>query len=85
LVTCVSFGIDEGRVQDFVADDTRHVPTELHRLDVLGTRAFLALSFRVRHFLAFMEIVETATLDARRVEEEVFFLPGEENGAGPIK
>ena len=47
------------------------VPSELYRLDVLGTRAFRTLSFRVGHLLAFVQVVKTATLNARRVEEQV--------------
>jgi hypothetical protein len=38
---------------------------ELDRLDVLGTRAFLPLAFRVRHLLAFTQFVETDALEAR--------------------
>jgi hypothetical protein len=47
-------------------------PEKLKRLDVLGTRPFFALAFRVRDPLAFMQVVETAILDARRMKEEVF-------------
>jgi hypothetical protein len=51
------------------------VLAELYRLDVLGTRAFRPLAFRVRHLLAFMQVVETDALKARRVEKQVFSLP----------
>ena len=44
---------------------TAKVLAELHRRDVLGTRAFRASSFRVGDLLAFMQVVEAATLDAR--------------------
>ena len=44
----------------------------LYRRDVLGTRAFGTLAFRVGHFLAFMQILETDTLDGGRVEKQVF-------------
>ena len=37
---------------------------ELHRLDVLGTRAFRTLTFRVGDLLAFTQFVETDSLDA---------------------
>ena len=40
--------------------------------DVLGTRAFRTLAFRVGHLLAFMQFVETDALDRRRVEKQVF-------------
>ena len=51
------------------------VLAELYRLDVLGTRAFLTPAFRVGHLLAFMQGVESDTLEARRVEKQVFSLP----------
>ena len=38
---------------------------ELHRLDVLGTRAFRTPAFRVGHLLAFMQFLETDALEAR--------------------
>ena len=40
------------------------VSTDLHRRDVLGTRAFRTSPFRVGNFLTFMQGVETDTLDA---------------------
>ena len=49
--------------------------TELQRLDVLGTRAFRTLTFREGNFLAFMQVFETDTFHARRVEEKVFVVP----------
>ena len=41
------------------------IPTELHRLDVLGTRTLRTLSFRVGDFLPFTQGVETDALEAR--------------------
>ena len=41
------------------------VLAELHRLDVLGTRAFRTPAFRVGHLLAFMQFLETDALEAR--------------------
>ena len=41
-------------------------------LDVLGTRAFLPHAFGVRHLLAFAQVIETDTLDRRRMEKQVF-------------
>ena len=38
---------------------------ELYRLDVLGTRAFRTLAFRVGHLLAFMQFLETDALEGR--------------------
>ena len=37
----------------------------LHRLDVLGARAFWISAFRERHLLAYMQVFETDTLNAR--------------------
>lgn len=45
---------------------------ELHRLDVLGTRAFFAHAFCERHILAFVQGFKTDALDDRRVKEQVF-------------
>jgi len=57
--------VRQGRVQGPVADDARIVLAELHRLDVLGTRAFLSPAFRVGHPLAFTQILEIDTFEAR--------------------
>ena len=47
----------------------------LYRLDVLGTRAFRTLAVCVGHLLAFMQFIETDTLEGRGVEEQVFVAP----------
>ena len=61
----VEIVIRKGGIQDGVSDDTRQVLAELNRLDVLGTRAFWTPAFRVRHLLAFLQVVKTATFYAR--------------------
>jgi hypothetical protein len=61
----VEIVVGKGGVENGVADDTRQVLAELYRLDVLGTRAFWTPAFRVRHLLAFLQVVKTATFDAR--------------------
>ena len=38
--------------------------TELHRLHVLGTRAFRTLTLREGYLLAFTQLIETDTLQA---------------------
>ena len=47
----------------FSRSDYRHV---------FGTRAFLALGFRERHSLTFLEIIEAHTFETRVVEEQIF-------------
>ena len=61
----VEIVVGKGGVENGVGDDTRQVLAELHRLDVLGTRAFWPPAFRVRHLLTFLQVVKTATFDAR--------------------
>src|SRR6476660_505924 len=46
----------------------------LDRLDVLGARAFLAPALGEGHLLTFPQFAEADPLNARRVEEQVFFL-----------
>lgn len=57
-----------------VEEDDFHLPifnrgfasrAKLHRLDVLGTRAFGPFAFGERNLLAFLQIVEAHALDAR--------------------
>jgi hypothetical protein len=57
--------VAEGRVENLVADETRQVLTELHRLDVLGARAFWPPAFRVGNRLALTQFLKTNALDAR--------------------
>lgn len=45
---------------------------ELDQRDVLGTWAFLPTAFGVGHLLAFMQLLKSDTLQAIRVEEQVF-------------
>ena len=65
VLTVADGGVEIVFGQGGVGDDTRQVLAELHRLDVLGTRAFLPLGFGVRHLLALLQVVKTATFDAR--------------------
>ena len=48
-----------------VAEDRWEVLAVLDRLDVLGTRAFWTLTFRVGHLLAFLQFVKTDIYEAR--------------------
>jgi hypothetical protein len=77
--------IGQSGSQDLVADDKRHVRAELYRRDVLRTGAFRTPAFRIRHLLAFMQFLETATLDARRVEEQVFVAPGADESESLVR
>ena len=43
--------------------------------DIFSTRALLAHSFRVRHLLAFAEVVEADTLNSRGMEEKILTTP----------
>jgi VIT1/CCC1 family predicted Fe2+/Mn2+ transporter len=63
-----------GRKIGIAHDANETLPAKLGWRDVLGAGAFLAAAFRVRHFLAFTQFVERHTLEARRVEKQVFFL-----------
>ena len=54
---------------------SRYFLAELYRRDVLGTRAFLPLTFRVRYLLAHLQFLETDALEGRGVEEQVFSAP----------
>ena len=56
--------VRQGRIRGLAADDPRKVLAELHRLDVLGTRAFWSPAFRIGHLLAFLQFVETDALEA---------------------
>jgi hypothetical protein len=42
---------------------TPNTGADLHRLDVLGNRAFLAPAFRVGHLLASIQVFETDTMN----------------------
>ena len=47
-------------------------PAELYRFDVLGTRTLRSSAFRVGDLLAFTQVLETNTFEARRVKKQVF-------------
>jgi hypothetical protein len=58
---------------------------ELHRLDVLGTRAFLPPALRIGHLLTLVQIVKAHALDAGRMEEEVFAASRVDESKTPVR
>jgi hypothetical protein len=61
----VEIVVGKDGLENGVGDATGQVLAELNRLHVLGTRAFFTTAFRVRHLLAFLQVVKTDTFEAR--------------------
>jgi hypothetical protein len=60
-------------VKDLIPQQIRfRLLAELHRLDVLSTRAFLAPAFCIRDLLTLLQVVEAHALNARRMKKQVF-------------